>query len=111
MKGRESVKSISSFTKKEISKELIDKFEEQLNHIDPKDDGYIILDNNKLVAVVATNKKDDAVWITAFKIFEPYKGTGLSKSLLDLAVKNLKATKLSGRNTNNVAIHVYEKYR
>lgn len=110
MKGCESVKSISSFTKKEISKELIDKFEKQLNHIDPKDDGYIILDNNNLVAVVTTDKKDDAVWITAFEIFEPYKGTGLSKSLLDLAVKNLKATKLSVRNTNNVAIHVYEKY-
>lgn len=55
-------------------------------------------------------KSDGSIWIQGLEVFGDNKGKGLGKNLLDIAVNELNATKLSVRKTNNIAKHLYEKY-
>lgn len=71
--------------------------------------GFVWLDNKDLVAVINTEEKDDDYkWITAFEIFGQYKGHGLAKQIMQVAMKELGATNLSVRKTNDIAIKVYK---
>lgn len=79
--------------------------------ISNKTKGYIWTDNNEAVAVVNVIEKDDDVKeIQALEVFGKYKGRGLSKQVLDVAVKQLGATKLTVQKDNQIAINLYKSY-
>lgn len=75
--------------------------------------GYIWIDKktDMPAAIVNVEEKDDGfTWIQAFEIFVPYKGHGLSKDILNVAIRELKATNLSVNKDNQVAIKIYKSY-
>lgn len=105
--------SLSSFTKKELSKSIIDKYKSdyrQLSHvrINKNTKGYVWLDGNSLVGFINVEDKDGEKWINSFEIFGKYKKHGLSKQIMNVAMRNLKATHLSVNKKNNVAIKIYK---
>ena len=106
--------ALNNYKKIQLNKENINKYKKDylaLKHIRDNNDGYLFIDNDKLVAVVAVETKEDgSKWGTALEIFNPYKGKGLSYKLLDIATKDLGIEYLSVRKTNKLAIHIYEKY-
>lgn len=106
-------KSLSSFKKEKISKESLNKYKKDfkaLSHIRENCLGYIYLYKNIPMAVIAVEEKSDCNFIQAIEISKEYQGYGLSKQLLDVAVKELKATKLSVNRKNKLAISIYKKY-
>lgn len=105
--------SLSSFTKKELSKSIIDKYKSdyrQLSHIriNKNTKGYVWLDGNSLVGFINVEDKDGERWINSFEIFGKYKKHGLSKQMMNVAMRDLKATHLSVNKKNNVAIKIYK---
>lgn len=107
--------NLSSFKKIKISKSVIDKMKKtikSLSHVRlDNTDGYIYTDENKPVAVIVVETKDNGEkWIQALEIFGEYKGHGLSNQLLDVAVNELSATELSVNKKNDVAYSLYKKY-
>ena len=105
--------SLSSFTKKELSKSIIDKYKSdyrQLSHvrINKNTKGYVWLDGNSLVGFINIEDKDGEKWINSFEIFGKYKKHGLSKQMMNVAMRDLKATHLSVNKKNNVAIKIYK---
>lgn len=102
--------NINNFKKIKIRADIIKKYPLKLKHIRENNDGYVFIDNGDLVAVISVEKKNDDIWITALEIFDKYKGNGLSYKLLDVATKELKATKLSVNKRNDIAISLYKKY-
>jgi len=106
-------KSLSSFKKEKISKDSLDKYKKDfkaLPHIRENCLGYIYLDKNIPMAVIAVEEKSDCNFIQAVEIAKNYQGYGLSKQLLDVATKELKATRLSVNKKNKLAIEIYKKY-
>ena len=102
------------YTKININSDNILKYKNKcssLKHIKDDAKGYIYLDSDdNVAALIAINDKDGNKWITALEIFGSAKGNGLSYKLLDVAVKEFKATHLSVRKTNSIAKRVYDKY-
>ena len=106
-------KSLSSFKKEKISKDSLDEYKKDfkaLSHIRENCLGYIYLDKNIPMAVIAVEEKSDCNFIQAVEIAKNYQGYGLSKQLLDVATKELKATRLSVNKKNKLAIEIYKKY-
>ena len=109
--------NLSQFHRMNLSDAMVQQFGPQypsVKHIRINKDtkGYCwIDDNNKLVAIINTEEKeDDTIWIQAFEIFAPYKGHGLSKQILDVAVKQFRVTNLSVNIDNEVALKIYKSY-
>ena len=109
--------SLSSFKKVNFDKSIVDEYKSEvklLRHADPKDKGYAWIDkDDNLVAyctVDDSKSKDDHIWITAIEVYKQYQGYGLSKQLLDVAVKELKGDALSVAVDNKVAKNIYDKY-
>ena len=105
--------SLSLFTKLGLDDGTIKKYKDKnrfLSHMRTNSDykGYIFIDKEKVVAVINVNISNGI--IQAMEITSSYQGHGLSLQLLDLAVKNLKATELSVNRSNAVAISIYKKY-
>ena len=107
---------IKSFNIIKIDKPFIVRYKyikeyKSVNHIRVTENtkGYAFFDQDKLVAIINCEKKDDEIWIQALEIFKPYKRKGLSYDLLDFATDKLGAKYLSVRKTNTVAIHVYKE--
>lgn len=105
--------SLSSFIKKELSKSVIDKYKseyKQLSHvrINNNTKGYVWLDGDSLVGFINVEDKDGERWINSFEIFGKYKKHGLSKQMMNVAMRDLKATHLSVNKKNNVAIKIYK---
>lgn len=116
---RESVikeSGISGYKRVIITKDSIDKYKTQyksLSHlrVNNNTNGIILVDeNDTVVGVINTEKKDDGIWIQGFEIFGKYKGKGLSEYFLDIAVKKFHATKLAVSRRNETAMHIYKKY-
>lgn len=86
----------------------------QLSHvrINRSTKGYVWIDNNQqLVGLINTQEKDDDYkWIISFEVFGKYKGQGLSRQILNVAVKQLGVTHLSVNRSNQVAIKLYKSY-
>lgn len=112
---------LSSFKKVHITEEIIKKYKNKyscLRHIRCKDtkeyicDGYLWLDNDQLVCTVGSCKyRDDSTkWIVSLEVMPKYKGYGLSRQILDFAVKTMKCKYLSVNKSNEIAKHVYDKY-
>lgn len=74
--------------------------------------GCAFYDNdNKIVGVVQVfTQVDGTNHIEYLELVRKYKGMGLSKQLLDIAVKEFEGVHLSVDNDNEVAISVYKKY-
>lgn len=107
---------LSKYKAEKISIDILNKYKSQyrnLSHIkiDDSTNGYIYTDNGKVIAMVNTEKKSDGfIWIQGLEVFGDNKGKGLGLALLDIAVKDLKATHLSVRKTNSVAKRMYDNY-
>lgn len=109
--------NLSQYTKVRLTDAIIQVYQysnSSLKHIRITKDtkGYIWLDDNKKVVgyINVEEKDDDYKWIQAFEIYEPYKGHGLSKQMLKIAVTELGATNLSVSKDNELAIKIYKSF-
>lgn len=110
--------NLSSFEKMRLSDAAIQVYRQKipsLSHVRVNNNtkGYIWIDKktDMPVAIVNVEEKDDGFsWIQAFEIFTLYKGHGLSKDILNVAIRDLKATNLSVNKDNQVAIKIYKSY-
>lgn len=84
----------------------------QLSHVrvNSNTKGYLYLINDEVQAMINTEDKHGDIWIQGLEIFGESKGKGYSKYLLDIAVNDLGATKLSVNKNNTLAKKVYDKY-
>lgn len=114
-------KNLSSFKKIHITENVINKYKTKypyLKNVRCKDtkesicDGYIWIDDDKLVCMVGSCEytDDHTKWIVSLKIMKEYRGYGLSKQILDYAVKDMNCRYLSVGKNNEVAKSVYDKY-
>ena len=108
--------SLSQYTKVRFTDAIIQVYGQNypsLRHIriNNRTKGYIWLNDKQVVGYINVEEKDDDYkWIQAFEIYAPYKGHGLSKQILGIAVKELGATNLSVSKNNEVAIKLYKSY-
>ena len=113
-------KKLSSFKKKKITKEFINKYKSKykfLKHIDTdKDISFVWMDEEKIVGILSITDKitkervsRHEIWITAIEVSQEYKGYKLGKQILNYAVKKEKARFLSVRKTNKIALNMYKK--
>ena len=114
-------KNLSSFKKVHITESIINKYKKEypfLSHVRCKDtkdyicDGYIWFDNDELVAMVGSCEytDDKTKWVVSLEITNKYKGYGLSKQILDYAVKTMNCKYLSVNKNNAVAKKIYDEY-
>lgn len=107
--------NLNNFTKKKIDKTLCEKYKDKPFYQDLKDavsaDAYIWFDNDdNYVGMVAVDKSKHPYWIFNLIVDKKYQGHGLGAQLLDYSVKSLGGEALSVEKTNDIAIHIYEKY-
>ena len=108
--------SLSQFTKVRLADAIVQVYGQNypsLRHIRITKDtkGYIWLNDKQVVGYINVEEKDDDYkWIQAFEIYEPYKGHGLSKQMLNVAIREFGATNLSVSKNNEVAIKLYKSY-
>lgn len=108
-------KKLSFFEKIAISENVISKYKKEykfLSHIktDKNCSGYLFFYDKELVAVLSVEYKENGEnWIQAIEIVKKYQGYGLSEQLLDIALKEFKATYLSVNKNNELAIYIYKK--
>lgn len=99
-----------------LTVEVLNKYKNQyrnLSHIkiNQNTNGRIYTKNEKVVAMINTEKKSDGIiWIQGLEVFGDNQGQGFGYGLLDIAVNDLKATHLSVRKTNLKAKQLYENY-
>lgn len=114
-------KKLSSFNKVHITESVISKYKKEypfLKHVRCKDtkeyicDGYVWFDDNKLVAMVGSCEytDDKTKWVVSLEITKEYQGYGLSKQILDYAVKTMNCKYLSVNKNNKIAKKVYDDY-
>ena len=107
--------SLSNMDKIAITDKALRKYAfqyKQLSHVrvNKNTKGYLYLLNDKVQAMINVEDKQGEKWIQGLEIFGDAKGTGLSKSLLNVAVNDLGATKLSVNKKNTLAKSIYDKY-
>ena len=108
--------SLSQFTKVRLTDAIVQVYGQaypSLRHIRINKDtkGYVWLNDKQVVGYINVEEKDDDYkWIQAFEIYEPYKGHGLSKQMLNVAIREFGATNLSVSKNNEVAIKLYKSY-
>ena len=108
--------SLSQFTRIKLADAIVQVYGGEypsLRHIriNNHTKGYIWLNDKQVVGYVNIEEKDDdSKWIQALEIYAPYKGHGLSKQMLGIAVGELGATELSVSKNNEVAIKLYKFY-
>lgn len=109
-------KALKGATREPITSENLLKYKSQYKtlsrvKVTDKTKGNIYTKDGKVVGMVNTEKKpDNSIWIQGLEVFGDNKGKGIGKELLNVAVQELGATKLSVRKTNTVAKKMYEKY-
>ena len=98
--------SLSQFTRIKLADAIVQVYGGEypsLRHIriNNHTKGYIWLNDKQVVGYVNIEEKDDdSKWIQALEIYAPYKGHGLSKQMLGIAVGELGATELSVSKNN-----------
>ena len=75
-----------------------------------KVDGCAFYDGKNLVAVIFIIKNKTANSLDYIEISKKYRGMGLSKQLLDMAVNEFKASIICVNNDNDVAKRIYLNY-
>lgn len=112
--------SLSQFTKKPLTKDLIKKFKGQgklikyMRDSDPKydDECVVWVDGDKYVGSVTYDKKPDEqgyVWITGLDVGYDYLGAGLGSQILEYAMK-AGANALGVQRDNEIAMRMYLKH-
>lgn len=107
---------ISQFKREKISNSIINKYKDQqksLKHIrfNTDIDGYIWIDKkqDKVAAILSVIEKPDRTrWVQAIEIGTSYRGYGLSKMVMNIAINELHADHLSVSKKNKVAIKLYK---
>ena len=108
--------NLSTFAKIRLTDAIVQVYGQaypSLRHIRINKDtkGYVWLNDKQVVGYINVEEKDDDYkWIQAFEIYEPYKGHGLSKQMLNVAIREFGATNLSVSKNNEVAIKLYKSY-
>lgn len=108
--------NISQFPKMRLTDAIIQVYSQSypsMRHIriNNRTKGYVWLKDKQIVGYINVEEKDDdSKWIQAFEIFPPYKGHGLSKQMLNIAVNEFDANYLSVSKNNDLAIKVYKSY-
>lgn len=108
--------NISQFPKMRLTDAIIQVYGQSypsMRHIriNNRTKGYVWLKDKQIVGYINVEEKDDdSKWIQAFEIFPPYKGHGLSKQMLNVAVNEFCANYLSVSKNNELAIKVYKSY-
>lgn len=107
--------SLSSLKRLELDKQFIDENKKDykfLSHLRTGNSTTNIawIKNNKIIAILSIEDKNDDIWITAIEIVKEYQGSGLSKQILDVATKEYGATALSVNKSNELAIYIYNSY-
>lgn len=74
--------------------------------------GYVYTDENDsfVVLVAIGTYKDKKFWIQPIEVAKEYRGRGLSKQLIDVAVHEFGSKYLGVFSDNEVAIYIYKKY-
>ena len=108
--------NISQFPKMKLTDAIIQVYGQSypsMRHIriNNRTKGYVWLKDKQIVGYINVEEKDDdSKWIQAFEIYPPYKGHGLSKQMLNIAVNEFGANYLSVSKNNELAIKVYKSY-
>ena len=108
--------NISQFPKMRLTDAIIQVYGQSypsMRHIriNNRTKGYVWLKDKQIVGYINVEEKDDdSKWIQAFEIFPPYKGHGLSKQMINIAVNEFGANYLSVSKNNDLAIKVYKSY-
>ena len=108
--------NISQFPKMRLTDAIIQVYGQSypsMRHIriNNRTKGYVWLKDKQIVGYINVEEKDDdSKWVQAFEIFPPYKGHGLSKQMLNIAVNEFGANYLSVSKNNELAIKVYKSY-
>lgn len=108
--------NISQFPKMRLTDAIIQVYGQSYPsmryiRINNRTKGYVWLKDKQIVGYINVEEKDDdSKWIQAFEIFAPYKGHGLSKQMLNIAVNEFGANYLSVSKNNELAIKVYKSY-
>lgn len=108
--------NISQFPKMRLTDAIIQVYGQSypsMRHIriNNRTKGYVWLKDKQIVGYINVEEKDDdSKWIQAFEIFPPYKGHGLSKQMLNIAVNEFGANYLSVSKNNELAIKIYKSY-
>lgn len=112
---------LSKLKRVRITESIINKYKSKypmLKHVRCKDtntyicDGYMWFDGDSLAAHVGSCEylDDHTKWIVSLEILADYRGYGLSKQILDFAVKNMNCKYLSVSKTNHLAKKIYDNY-
>lgn len=114
-------RSLSEFKKQKITRSLVDKYKDDgalikyMVNFDQYDEEecYIWIDKDGnyvcFITYDKTPKNDGYKWITGLDVAYKYRGCGLTKQLVDLAVKD-GVTALDVQKDNKVAIKAYTNY-
>lgn len=108
--------NISQFPKMRLTDAIIQVYGQSYPsmrniRINNRTKGYIWLKDKQIVGYINVEEKDDdSKWIQAFEIFPPYKGHGLSKQMLNIAVNEFGANYLSVSKNNELTIKIYKSY-
>ena len=108
--------NISQFPKMRLTDAIIQVYGQSYPsmihiRINNRTKGYVWLKDKQIVGYINVEEKDDdSKWIQSFEIFPPYKGHGLSKQMLNVAVNEFGANYLSVSKNNELAIKVYKSY-
>lgn len=113
--------SLSSLKRIQITNDVINKYKEKysgLRHVRCEDtdtyrcDGYMWLSGRELACNVGTCEylDDGTKWIVSLEVNREYQGHGLSKQILNFAVKQLNCKYLSVNKNNKLAKKIYDDY-
>ena len=114
-------RNLQSFKKIKLDDKVIAKYEKQmsgLSHVKTTNrcTGYLFINKyDQPVCYYNTERKpdkegtygEDIVWLQAIEVADEYKGTSLSKQLIQMAVANDHVTNLAVNKDNAVAYKVY----
>lgn len=109
---------LSKFQKLVLNDETIEKYKDKMSDLmDVKTGkgyhGYLWVDpkDDKPVCYYMSRKEDDnIVWLDMIQISDDYRGRGLSKQMLDIALDEENVTRLKVNQHNAVAYNVYKSY-
>lgn len=106
-------KSLSSFKRVQVDQKFIDQYKKQypfLRHVDLKDDVTVWMDDDKIVATLMIDPKNEKeIWITGLEVTKEYQKYHLGSQVLQYAINTKHANALSVYTDNDVAKQMYYK--
>lgn len=104
------MKILNTYKKLPISKSNIDKFDYyNLCHLrtDNEYKGFMFYNDDEIVGFINVNTNENE--IQALEVNKNYRQQGIGEELLEIAVNELNANKLTVRKNNKAAIRMYQK--